>query len=353
MAERSSVVEVTQIGTETTPGTAVAATVRLASADIKLNLGLETDEYRPSGYKAPTIVSPTKDWTTAEVKGKPTYNELTYLLAMLFPFTNPTVTDGASSPIAAAKAWQFRPSTNALDTLKSMTVENGQALRAHRAAYTQLTELGYTFDRGGNPDLSGAGIARLLQDGITLSAGATELAGGPVPIFSPQVDVFLDTTAAGIGTTQLTRLTKVEWKLGGRQSPLWTLDSAQTSWAALVEKDWDSTMTVMLEADAAGMALLPSMRAGSTLFLRVRGRGPTIAAAPAGGGYKLGGGSLITATNLPNIFQHDFVGKINNPGKFEDSDGTQMISFTLKNTHDSTLGYAQQILLVNTITGTL
>lgn len=320
MPERSTLTELCQIGIETVLGTAVAATKTLQAASIKLDLEVDTDEFQPRGFKYPTIVTPTKDWTGGSLDGRLTYDEFLYLLAL--GVATPTVVTAAG-----VSTWTCAPSTSAPDTMKSATVENGSSVRAHRAPGLQLSDLSYSIDRDSGLSIAGTPMGMQLQDGVTLSAGAT--ASNPTPILIGQVSVFMDTTSAGLGTTKLLRLHDLEWKLSSRQGPVWTLDAAQTSYAAPVETDPTCELMLTLEANSEGMGPLALLRAGSTRFIRVEAIGATIS-----------GGSTYR-------FRHDMAVKVKDPGSFGDTDGLVAMPWTFDVVHDAGWTKAQVFELVN------
>lgn len=332
MAERSTVTQVTQIGVEATPGTAVAATKRLGATAIRPKPSVEVDVFRPDGYKFSTLASPVREWGEAAIEGRPTYNELTYLLAACLLSATPTqILDGATP--TGAYRWTFTPSTTAENAPKTLTVERGSSYRAHRMPYGVVTDLGIDFGTDGLA-LDGTMIGRRIEDGVTLtSAGITELT--PVPIMPTQVDVFLDNTSGGLGTTKLARLMSAAFDIGSRFSPLWVLDSSQTSWVVPVEGVPDASIEITPQADAQGMALLTALRAGDTRFVRIKATGPTI---------------YIGGVTVKNSLTIDAAVKVRDVGDFSDEDGTQVLPWTFELVHDAAWAKAFTVELVNTLT---
>ncbi|GIV51034.1 MAG: hypothetical protein KatS3mg038_1555 [Candidatus Kapaibacterium sp.] len=67
MTTRATINQVTQLGVETTPGTAVAANRRLTGLQIGLErAGEHTQAYRPTGGKFSTIVVEGKEWAEGQ-----------------------------------------------------------------------------------------------------------------------------------------------------------------------------------------------------------------------------------------------------------------------------------------------
>jgi len=346
MPERAAVVEHVQVGVETTSGTLVAATKQLSATSLKLSPKSETDEFRPMGQKDMTIVTEVAEWCEAAIEGRLTYDELGYMLSAHFGApTSRAVTDASLVAVSGAFGYEWTATQTVLDTPKSLTVERGSTVRANRAGYGVAKDLSYAIQRrGGGPSIGGAMIAQRLQDPVTLTASPTVVTATPVQ--SPQVDVFLDPTAAGVGTTKVARGAKVEWKRSGKWKDYWILDTLQTSWVSPVETAADAMLTITLQSDAAGMALLSNLRAGSTFFVRVQATGPQLAV--TAGGWKIGGGSTISG-NASQLFRHDIAVKVKDVAPIEDTDGVMGGAWPLRIVFDATLGFSERFTLVNTL----
>jgi hypothetical protein len=145
------------------------------------------------------------------------------------------------------------------------------------------------------------------------------------------VSVYLDDTAAGLGTTKMTRMVSAEFSLGSRFGPVWVLDAANPSFVNHVETEPDLTCSVMLQADTQGMGLLNTLRAGDTKFLRIE----------AVGGIVTGGVVEEYRLNL------DMAAKVSDTGGFSDADGVYAAEFTFLGVHDGTWGKALEFTLVN------
>lgn len=322
MVERSSISQVIQIGVEVTPGTLVAAPRRLASVTIEPGIQTEIDSFRSTGYKYPTVASPNKEWMEAGLGGKPTYNELPYLLSSAFG--TPTVTAGT----APSQTWLWTPSSTTEDTPKTFTVEQGSAVRAHRFGNGLVTEFGLDIARDGL-DISGSMIGTRIEEPVTLTAAPTSLA--VVPVLPSEVCVYMDALPANIGTTKLTRLLSINPSVGSRFGPLWVLDCDLDSWAAAVETEPDASFTVNVEANAQGMSILPVMRLGDIRFFRIEATGPIITGA------------------INYRFRWDIAGRVTDVGDFSDEDGVFAIEWTFGFFHDSTWGKAYELEVVNTL----
>lgn len=325
MAERSSLNQNIQIGVEATPGTAVVATKRLQSIGIEPSVSVETSQFRPIGSKFNALSTLGKEWVEAAVTGRGTYTEIIY------PLSSVISTAVTSSPVAGATKWSFSPNTRDDDNPKTFTVEHGSAVRADRFTYGIVTEFGMSFSRDAI-EVTGSMMGRAIQDGVTMTAAG--VTSPPlVPILPTQVTCYLDNTAAGLGTTKLTRMISGEFSLGSRFGPVWVLDAANPSFVNHIETEPDLSCTLTLQADTQGMALLQTLREGQTKFLRIEAIGANIG-----------------ATAEPYRFTLDLAIKISDTGGFSDADGVYAIEFSGLGVHDGTWGKALEINVVNELT---
>jgi hypothetical protein len=315
MTERATVHQAVQIGVQT--GTsAVAATRRLGATSIELALKAEIQTFRPGGSKYATTTAKGKEWSEGKITGLPDYNELAYLLGASFGNADVVTTDGIST-------WDFGSHSHAPDTVVRLTVEAGSPVRAHRAASVVVPDLTLKFSRpGGTQEVSGTVRGQALTDDVVMSssAEALELA----PITAEHVTCYLDATAGSIGTTPLNRLFSVEVAHTGRFTPVWALKSSEQSYVADVESAPELSVKITLEADAQGMSLLATLRAGATRYFRLR-------AADAEG--------RSLSIDLPV--------RVTGVSDFSDQDGVFAIEFTLTAIVDPVTGVANSIVLVN------
>jgi hypothetical protein len=324
MAERSTLFETVQIGVETTPGTAVAANKKLLATSFEIGANPDVSIFRPNGYKFPTIASLNREWVEGSVTGQMSYTDLVYLLSSLVTTDTPATTG------TTGQEWVFASDSDGPDTPKTFTIEQGSSVRAHEFSHALITGLTLTFGNDGC-EVDGTVIGTALTDGITLTATPTEIALQPV--MRTQVAVYMADTAAGLSSADaLERVLNVEWTLNDRFAPVWTLNQS-TSWDAFVESEPDTEFTVMMEADAEGMGLLTTMRAGSTKFFRIEAIGPVIGAGPAT--Y-----SLVIDTAV----------KITDVSDFRDEDNIVAVEWTGEFTHDVTWGKSFNISLINALT---
>lgn len=323
MTDRAKVIEAVQFGLESTPGTAVAAPTNIRSVSVDMKIGGSADLFRPDGHKFNTLGETNMEWTTFGVNGKPTYTEICWLLAAMFGNPSP------SSSGVAVKTRVYEMADTALLTPKTLTIEKGSSVRAQKLAYGVLTDLGLTFSRGSGLTLTGSGIGQLWTDGITLTASPVDVP--LVPVIGKQLDFWIDATSAGLGTTKMLRAFHVEPTIGGVYAPIWAINSALSSFAAVVDAVPTTGMKIVLEADAAGMAYLTQYRADTLMFVRLKATGPVI------------------DTAIPYSLTYDACLLIKSVSPDEDESGVTVVTYETEFVKDSTWTRALQITVVNDV----
>lgn len=326
MTDRASIFEGVQIGLEITgsSGGSVAAGKKLNALSIQPGVKAEVASFRPMGVKYPTLTALGKEWVEASLEGQLTYSELIYPFAGLIGGGSVGSYLGASGA-ASAWNWSFVGGSSS-DTAQTYTVEQGSTTRAARFSYGLITGLSLNFTRN-ETTLSGTMLGNALVDGITLTASPTSVE--LKPLLASDVDVFLDDTSATLGDTKLTRALAVSWELTDKYSPLWAINSAYSSFAAHVESEPKLVVKLKLEADAVGMGLLTTMRAGDTKWMQI-----------------LATGAAITGT-YNYLLQIDTALQVTDVSEFSDEDGVFAIEWTFTGIYDNTWGKAFDIDVVN------
>jgi len=168
MAERMTSLQRSQIGKESTRGTAVAATQRLMSAKIIPNLEQVLEGHTPQGEKLESEQLLKAEWASGRIEGIPCYRELGVLLASALA---KPVSSGAGA--GAKNVHEFRFVNRAPADFQTYTYEYGQdGARAEEYAYMNVTDLELGFKRsGGEGSMSGTCLMRRIEDDITLTAG--------------------------------------------------------------------------------------------------------------------------------------------------------------------------------------
>ncbi|MEN6584463.1 MAG: hypothetical protein ABFE02_00240 [Sulfuricella sp.] len=317
----------TQIGVESTPQTGVAAGKKFTGISISPAVKLEAAKFRAIGNKFPSVVAPNKEWVTAKVSGFPTYDEIVYLLSGLC-YAAPAQQGGT-----AAYKWTGAPALSSADSYKTYSVEQGDSVRAQKFYGGQVTDLGFDFARGGI-SLNGNLVGLALQDNATMTGTPTVLPA--IPILPTQVDVKISTVGQSslAAASALTRCISCGWSFGNKWSLPWMLGTAQTGFIAGIETAEPAlTAKLKLAADSVGLGLLTQMRAGSSVWMRIKATG-----------------ALIASTYYYD-FQTDLALKIvGEPSEFSDEDGIFGMEWNFEGAYDSTWTKTIQWDVINTTT---
>src|SRR5579872_232539 len=278
-----------QVGAESTSalGTAVACGKELLCFDWTPAIQADVTYYRATGHKYDSESEENMEWMETTLAGWMDYNGLIYVAGGVYGAASP-VTHGVS---ATAKDWIWTPPITGSVVPQTLTWQQGDSNRARQFAYGLFTDFGYKIDRK-STTVSGKMLGQLISEGITLTASPTAIALAPV--VGKQVNIYLDSTSAALGTTQLLRVLALDYATAGVYGPFWTLNRANPSFTAHVDLAPKATVKLKVEADAAGMALLATMQQGSTQYMRVNAQGKVIdnlqtvaLGAPSGGTFTL------------------------------------------------------------------
>lgn len=325
MAERATVAQVTQIGAESTAGTAVAASKLLTSLELTGGIKVANQVFRPAGRKYPSFVVPGREWSEWKIGGWVTYGEVVYPLASILKSVTP------SADTTLGKLWTFAPALSAEDTVQTYTIEQGGTVRAHSFAYGIVSELGFRFTREGC-QYDGTLLGQRISDGISMTAGAAAIETPPVPVAGTQISVYAADSWAGLtGASASTRILSAEWRISNRFGPLWVLDASKTSYVAHVETVPDVSCKLTVEADAAGMAFLTLMRNATNKWLRIKASGADI------------------DTGKPYLFQIDGAYNVLEPSEFRDQDGVYALEWTFVPVYDGTAGKTIEVQVRNKV----
>ena len=373
MAERSTINQLVQIAPETAIGNGTAPAgnyATLKTIGIEPSPKVEIDQFKPAGSKFKTFAALSKEWVTASISGRPSYNEIIWLLSgVLCKGANASMT-----PATKTWQWLYSPSNTADDTVSTYVLIHGSSARYDKISYAMVSELGLSFSRAGI-DLTGSMIGRAMSDGTTIGTAGTGVMP-TTPVLPTQVSVYVNNNAAAtapvwtgvystiadsiaapqyglgsaavtatgsgdtnkIGVGRLTRLISVDWNIGNRFTPVYTLDSigAGLGWkngfVTHIEAEPDLSMNMTVEADLEGMGLLNTMRDGDTKSIRIEAVGTKIETATADYKYKL---------------RIDTMTKVVDTGGFRDSDGLYAIDWSLAGVYDAGWGKATEVTVWN------
>lgn len=328
MAERATVFDAVNIGLESTPGTEVDGNRRLEAYSIQPKWEGGVEAFRPDGSKFATLVTVGKEHTTASVDGILDYANVVYPLASLIQYGTANI---AAVGTEGAYTWTFTPDTDGPDTVATYTVEKGSSVRAEQFEYGKFTGFGFSFNASDSQiSVSGEMIGAQLRDGITMCGTASTV--GAIPVHPKHCTLAIADTQAAVGTAAaLTRVLALEWAYTGKDGPLFTVGTTN-SWDALVEQAAELGGSFTLEADAAGMAYLPTVQAGALKWMQIKFAGAAIGTSA----YDLTIQMPIHLTAYPEL---------------SDQDGVVASKYAFAAVHDGTWGKALSVSVTNTLSG--
>lgn len=265
------VLQVSQIGIESTPGTAVAADTILHAVSFGMAIeGGGVVPFRPEGYRANVLTKRTnREMTNIPVEMIADYRSLAWIFSSLLDTVTP-VQQGAT--IAWKWTWTFDP-TDA-PTRTTFTVERGDASLASEVPYVFFHSWGLTFNRE-DYTVQGGAMGALRTDGVSLTGSPTEISA--IPILAEDTLIYLEATEAALaGATALTRVVEVEWHLNNAAKGRFSAN-ADASFSELTELAPEMGGTMKFWKNAASMAFAAAARAGTKKFLRIKTVGPLIA----------------------------------------------------------------------------
>jgi hypothetical protein len=324
MPEVSSLFSGSQVGLETTSGTSVAADKLLRYLAYAPSIDLSFNRFRPQGQLVASAITPGMDFTGWALDGQGSYSELIY------PFSGLLGTATITTVETTARRWVWTPAARTEITPKTFTVETGSAIRAQKATYVTQSGIELTWNRSDGIAVSGDAFGQQIQDNITLTASPTALQDKP--ILPTHLDVFIDTTSAGLGTTKLLRDFNAVFRYNDARAAVWPINSANASYASDVQTEPTVQMELTVAADSAGMAYLTNARAGDTRYIRMS----AVSTENAG------------ATAAKYDLKIDMAGKISNIAAFDDNEGVKVLSYTFDAIYDSAWGTGTFLIVTNT-----
>ena len=275
--QRAFINQTLQFGLEVTPGTNVAAAKKLQCFDIILGMMADVNSYTPTGRKYPAIVIENSEWVEGTMSGILDYNGLVYPLSGVCGA--PVITAHGASLIA--KDWTITPPLTGSVQPQTYTIEQGEnnafgnAIYNHKVNYGLFSELGYKIDRKAGATVSGKLLAQQLQTAITMTASPTAIAIQPSA--GKHFNVFLDTTFANLGVTQIvTEDMSVDFAFANVYAPFFPLNRANLGFTAHVDTKPTAILKLLLQADATGMTPLTYLENGTTVFIQINGQGIVI-----------------------------------------------------------------------------
>lgn len=324
MPEVSSIFSGSQIGAEVTSGTNVAANRLLRYLAYQPSIDLTFNRFRPAGQIVASAITPGMDSTGWALNGQGSYSELIYLFSGLWGNVTPAVIE------VTGQRWTWTPPARSGITPRTYTVETGESLRAQKANYVTQTGIELTFNRTDGIAVSGDAFGQQIQDNITLTASPTQLEDKP--ILPTHLDVYVDATSAGIGTTKLTRDFNAVFRYTNSRTPVWPINSTLASFGSDVQTEPTVQIELTAAADSQGMGFLTNARAGDTRYIRL-----------AAVSTELAGNTAARYDLLISM-----AGKVSAVNAFDDNEGVKVLSYTFDAVYDAAWGTGQFLTVQNT-----
>lgn len=317
-----------QLGREAVKGTLVPATRRLVGAGVLK----ETQDRYYSGY--PRGVNTTVGGDGVLTMKECEFEFETELCPQELLWALLTGIKGNITPTGAGadKTWTWAPQLTSEATLDTMTVEfalsDGTTNHIYaEAGYGMIT--GYTIDWEYNQvaKMSMRGFARARQTGSPTGALT------PYPnrqiLVSPLAKLYIDSTYAGIGVTQVTSVVRsMKLDVQTFAAPDYTIDGR-------TDQDFVShrltplqlTVSVTAELNATIATEFGNWRAGTRRYIRIDSDGITLGAS----NYRV---------------RHDISCRIIGTPQFSDDDGQRLVTLELEGVYDDTATKIADIVVI-------
>jgi hypothetical protein len=333
MADRMFINQEINIGAETVAGTNVAAGKRITAFTWADGIMADVKDYQGTGRKYVDSQIEEKEWMEWDVSGDMDFNSILYIAAGVYGKVTPALVGSSTT----AYAWTFTPPIAGAASPQTYTIEQGDAVRAHKANFLMLSDFGYKLVRGsGDYSMTAKGFSRAIQDAIMLTASPTAIALSPA---APNMaNIYLDTTSAGLGTTQLVTPLSFEYNHASVYGMFWALNRTQSSFTGYSDLKPKTTGKLKMEANAEGMAMLAYLQSQTTYYMRTDTLGP-----------------VIDGTHSINAeIKHDMAIKFGKPSKFEDDQGLFAIEWEFTVVEDPAWGTGTaEIFTVTNLLATL
>lgn len=272
MAGRGSVNRQIQVGVESTPGTPVAANKLLPSMSITPNPEIDNKAYRTQGFKIPGTNKIIHFDGGGTLSGPMNYTEIIYLLNTLITGVISTPGGGTTS-----RKHKFSPTATGTDAYKTLTIQEGDATAATQMAFGTLIDFGLTANDDG-ADVTGTFVG-YAPTVTTLTATPTAIA--QLPIGPREIDVYIDPTFGGIGTTKISDALSFNMNIGNKQVKKRVLNTTYQSFKDLVEGVPTLSAGFVTEHNLQSRNIYAGVTAASNPvhYIRLKATGPIIEAA--------------------------------------------------------------------------
>lgn len=256
-----------QLGQESTPGSGTTTTTKLRSMSIAPGRELTIREIMAAGHRFDTGSVVDKQWASFDVtEDAMTYTEHVYCLENIFGHVS------ASTLGSLTYKRVYAPALTGSITPKTWIQQWGDPNdNVNDYAYGLLTDYGETWDREAGVKQNGSkGIAQIIATGSAFTASPQQLA--EQAISAQDFNVYLDTTGAALGTTQITdEIAAVDWSITGMKAARWAANRSYASFAGHVDMKPKATAKFTIYEGSVARPIVASLVAGGKYFLRLDG----------------------------------------------------------------------------------
>lgn len=256
--------QIAQVGKESTFGSAASANRKLYAQKFDIDPNIPVEPIMGAGSAAPTGVVVAKEHTKIAVKGFASFDDLLYFWDCSLKAAAISTPGGATN----TRKWLYTPSTTSVDTINSLTLESGDGtINASRVAGVQWDSIKLDFKPSKTIELTASGLGKACSEAITFTSSPTDVS--LLPMSPKSIDFYIDTTAGGIGTTQV-KPAECTFELKDRFTDYFALDSAESSITTRVVKGLTPSMTMVLPHDTTSNTYFTGLRAGTIYYARIK-----------------------------------------------------------------------------------
>lgn len=329
MSTNETILRLNQAGLESTRGTAVAATR-------KVYANIEPTYEKPLSFFSDTSGTFTsrrrasygRERISFSATDMATYEDIAWWLQMAI---KGGVTGSGSA--STGYTYAFQPSLST-DDLKSMTLEFGEPGNPYKTDQVMINSWTLRGDPDNDAEPAWMFEAAMMGRSVATTSYTSSLTDRTTePITARGTKIYVDTTAGGIGGTQLTGHL-INWSLSGNNNIHYkAFAENETNYAANAvgrgERMYDGEVTVEFDSDTTSLGW-SKLRAGSPVYIRLEREGTTIA---------------TTYKKKLTIDLAAYVSQIS----FGDREGNMTSTLQFQCFYDATLGFDLKATVINAL----
>jgi hypothetical protein len=276
MGTNELILRLNQAGLETTRGTAVAATRKVyAQIEPTFEKPLAFFSDTSGTFAARRRQTYGRQRVSFSATDMATYEDLAWWMQMAI---KGGVTGTGSASVGYTYA--FTPSL-ATDDLKSMTLEFGEPGNPYEVDQVMVNSFTLRGDPDSDTEAAWMFEAEMMGRTLSTTTYTTSITDRTTePIVARGTKLYVDTTAAGIGGTQVTGKL-INWSITGNNAIHFKAFAEDESAMAANkvgrgERTYDGEMTVEFDDDTGNLSFA-TLRAGTPIYIRLEREGSTIA----------------------------------------------------------------------------